>query len=66
MNPTRGTIAKGAKRIISAKCELSRPRKFENDRRRNELAIHCALNRIEESKNIQRLGLDLDRRHESA
>jgi hypothetical protein len=29
------------------------------------LAIHCALNRVEESKDIQRLGLDLDRRPES-
>jgi hypothetical protein len=45
---------------------LSVLREFENDRRRNELAIHCALNRVDKSTDIEPLGLNLARRRESA
>jgi hypothetical protein len=40
--------------------------RFENDRRRRELAIHCALNRVDKSTDIEPLGLNLARRRESA
>jgi hypothetical protein len=41
------------------KCELWSLREFENNRRRNELSVHCALNSVDESMDIQRLGLNL-------
>jgi hypothetical protein len=43
------------------KCGLCRLRGFENDRRRNELSVHCALNSVDESIDNQRLGLNLGR-----
>jgi hypothetical protein len=47
--------------LVDFRESRSRLHAFENDRQRNGLAIHCVLNRTDESKDIQRLGLNLDR-----
>jgi hypothetical protein len=54
------------RRLIGAKVSYGVLREPENDRRRNELSVHCVSNSAGKSTDIWPLGLNLDQRHESS